>query len=464
LSVGDETAGVEAPVTTSLIGSALRTRLLRGSAWVTLGKGAAAAVRLVIGAMLARLLAPSELGAYFIMFTLVYLFATLGGLGLNQTVVRLVAEEMAVDRPDRARAAVRMSVVGTGIGTAVVAGLVAVGGGRIIATDVFGSPTLAASMGPAAAWIATIALCSVLAETFRGFHDIRLATAFDGLAGSAFGAALLVAVWALRGRASLAEVTWLTAIGGALSVVVAALLLRRRVDPLPRGGTYPVRPIAAIAWPILVTNLVLFAVGKASDLWIIGGFRSSTDAALYGAVLPFLTLIDVPLLILAGVVPPIVAELNARGERARLEQTLRFTTSLAAIPSLLMTVVLAAGGSFILTLVYGNSFYGKAATLLAILAAAQFANVFAGPCGIVLMLTGHQRAMMMVTICCGVLSVALGIAAVGPFGPVGVAVGTSIGLVLQNVLMLIMVRRRLGIWTSAYVSPAMVFRLLRSPT
>jgi peptidoglycan biosynthesis protein MviN/MurJ (putative lipid II flippase) len=65
--------------------------------------------------------------------------------------------------------------------------------------------------------------------------------------------------------------------------------------------------------------------------------------------------------------------------------------------------------------------------------------------------------MMGITVTSGLLSLALGIALVIPFGIVGVAVGTAVAQVVQNTAQLFVARRRLGIWTHG-ASPIVVTR------
>jgi O-antigen/teichoic acid export membrane protein len=79
--------------------------------------------------------------------------------------------------------------------------------------------------------------------------------------------------------------------------------------------------------------------------------------------------------------------------------------------------------------------------------------VWAGSCGVALMMTGHQRAMMVITLVSGSVSIAGGLLAAPRFGAIGVAVTTSSAQVLQNLLQLLLVRQRLGIWTTIQFSP-----------
>ena len=76
------------------ISSLSKERILSGGLWAFGGKAAMAPTGLASNVLLARLLSPQDLSAYFLAFSVVSFGAVLGSLGLGQTVVRLVAESL----------------------------------------------------------------------------------------------------------------------------------------------------------------------------------------------------------------------------------------------------------------------------------------------------------------------------------------------------------------------------------
>jgi len=100
----------------------------------------------------------------------------------------------------------------------------------------------------------------------------------------------------------------------------------------------------------------------------------------------------------------------------------------------------------ILDLVYGN-YYREGATVLALLSIGLFASVLAGSCGIVLSYTGHQKMLMVITITSSAATLIAMFAAVEPYGIVGVAMAKAAGQILQNGIVLLVVKRKTGMWT-----------------
>jgi O-antigen/teichoic acid export membrane protein len=155
-----------------------------------------------------------------------------------------------------------------------------------------------------------------------------------------------------------------------------------------------------------------------------------------------------PLMILSLVVTPLIAEMYAQRRRTELERTLRTMATLGSIPASLVLATFVLLGGPILGLVYGD-YYRTGATVLALLSLGQLVNVWTGCCTTTLMMTGHQLAMMTITMVCGSLTIVAILLVVGPYGSTGVAVATAAGLGLRNILMWLGARAATGMWTHA---------------
>jgi O-antigen/teichoic acid export membrane protein len=427
--------------------SSLKKRLLSGGAWAFGGKVVTAITVAAVNALLTRLLAPEEMGAYFLTFSLVSVAAILGQIGMDQTVVRLVAESLGTDKPRRARAAVRTVFLYGGLGTLVVAGILALGTGQWLARQAFDSPLLEGVIGLAVAWVVVIACQSLLAETFRGFHDIRLATLFGGLVKGVLSVILFAFLWRLQGHADLGQVLSLSIVAGGTSALIAGLLLRRKVSSLEGGGQIQDREVLAIAWPLLTTNLVLLAFAQ-TDVWILSAFHPLDEVAIYGAAAHLVVLVSMSLSIVNAVMPPSIAEMYAQGKKRELEHVLRTVATLSGIPAFVGSVGFILLGAPILGLVFGD-YYRQGAMVLALLSVGNLVNVWTGSCGLSLRMTGHQVTMMKIAICRGFFTAAGALWLVRDYGAVGVASTTALSSILLNILTLFLVRKKIGIWTHA---------------
>jgi O-antigen/teichoic acid export membrane protein len=448
------------PIAAASPGRAVRRRLMRGSATVFMGMTIGTIVTLILNAILARVLGHGQLGSYFLVFSMVMIGSTIGQMGLDRTVVRLVAAARATGEGGRARRTVRLVFL-LGLAASSLVGVVLVLGlGDYIAVHIYHSEAVAGVVGLAAAWVLVKSLLALTAETFRGFKRFWPATLYNGLAVDSLLVLAFGAMWIAGVRPSLREAVAVSVAATGLALLAGLGMLRRSVSALSGAGGVGTREVVSISLPLLVTSIASFGVGTGVDLWVVGHFRPASDVALYGAAYRLVFFVATGFIIVSQVVPPIIAELHARGERQELEKALRSISTLAGIPAIIVLIVFLAAGPFVMELVYGP-FFRQGATVLAILSIARLVAVCTGSSGAALMMTGHQRTMMTLTVATGVFSLTAEILLAPTYGITGVAAATCVAQIMQNLLQLGFARLRVGIWTHARFSLEPLRELVR---
>lgn len=443
----------------SMLPTSVRAYLLSGTGWAFAGKAINVLAGITTNALLTRILPPATVGTYFLAFSLMLVASIVGQLGLSQAVVRLVAEPLGHGDRSRARdAAYTIFQLGT-ISTLFVTALLALGIGRWIAQSVFHSPELSRVVGLTIVWGAVTIWQNLVAETFRGYGNIRYAALFGGSLTNVLFMLLLVCLWITSSDADLSHVLTLAVVAGGISTLSGGVLLSREMRSPSISGQVHKIDVLETAFPFLITNLTLYVLNQ-TPIWIVGAFLPEEEVALYGAAVRLMTFVAIPLQVINAVVPPMIARMYGQGEKALLERALRTTATLAGIPALAALGGFTLFGQQILGIVYGE-YYAGGATVLALISVGQFVNVWAGSCGQTLMMTGHQTTMMVITVLCGGLTLAFRLAAVRPYGIVGVAAVTTVGLILQNVLMLLSAKRQVGIWTYSDFSLKSIRNLFR---
>lgn len=429
----------------------IRTRLLKGSGRVFLGMGFGAVLGLVLNGLLARLLSHEALGAYFLMFSLAAFGGQLAILGMDKAVVRGVSAGLGTNQPGQARAATRLAFTFGSIGAIVVGAVMVVGLGGFLARNVYHSEAMAGAIVFGAGWLIAMALQTLVAETFRGYQKFWLATLFSGLSVDILGVVVFGLLWFGRAHPTLAQAILLTAGVTAASVLAGGFFIVRKVRSLGHEGHLRPRDMLSVGWPLVITSAFNFTLGTGIDLWVIGAFRSQEEVALYGAAFRLVFFVATPFIIASQVVPPIIAELYAKGRKHDLESSLREVATVAGIPASIVLLAFLFFGASIMGYVYGN-FFREGATVLAILSVARLYAVCTGNSGALLMMTGHQKTMMYITMVSAVFGLTSELLVVRPFGIVGVAVATSIAQIIQNTLQLVFGKLRVGIWSHAELS------------
>jgi O-antigen/teichoic acid export membrane protein len=415
-----------------------------------LARAIALPIGLLQAMLLTRMLAAADVGSYFLAVRLIGLLAILAQVGLARPMVKLVASALALDRPEAARHAIRVALLVTLAGGVLLALTTADGPGRWLTTTLNDGRVLRAVLPILAVTVPAFALIDVIAETLRGFHDLRAASAFsDYLAQRALLVLALGVIW-LAGWTGDLTAIMVAALGAALLVLALALgQLWHRMAGLGRyGARWRTAEVLGHGLPFLLMRVnVWFTAG--ADLWVLGMFRPPEEVAIYGAASRLAVIVGTLLAVSNAVLAPAIVELHSRGDRARLERVIRAAATMAVLPSLLVVLAFVLIGDRLLALLFTDA-YRAGYPVMVCLALGQLANVAFGSCGIALTMTGHQRDVMIASTLAAVLTIVGIYLVAAPFGMLGIAVVVSTSLASYNLIMTWIVRRRLGItaWAS----------------
>jgi O-antigen/teichoic acid export membrane protein len=437
-------------------------RLKSGGAWALLGKLSATLLAFLISALLARMLPAGDVGAYFFIANLVVFLVAVAQFGLPLTTVRLIAGTARGHEP-QALASLLRSILGMALLACALTVVLFFVATHFLAGRVAGFDAVLAHRGTIAVWMTAMAIGGLLAESFRGLHDIRLATIFGAVLSALLFYLFLLAAWFGAWSLDLDDVLnlGLVAVLASLSgVVIAAVLRFGLLQGGCAAGREPLARVAAVTLPVWGVNVLSFALSQL-DVIFLGMFRQGEEVAVYGAVTRLVALVTMTLVAVNQVIAPVIAELHAQGRRPELENLLRRSATLAGVPSIILLAVFALGGDRLLGLVYGDAYAGGV-LLLVVLSLGQMVNVWTGSCGMTLLMTGHQKMMLSIMFVCG-CSTLLAAAMLAPVsGAAGVAVAIAIGTALQNIAMMLAVKSRIGIWTcmdTAFLPRRLVARL-----
>jgi O-antigen/teichoic acid export membrane protein len=444
---GEMESGMHEPSESVLL-EGLVDRLLSGGAWAFVGRAGSILATAAVTFVLARLLNAQDLGTYFLGLSVAALGTTAGKLGLDQAAVKLIASATAGDAPGQIRRIISV-VFGVGsLGALLVAIALVDGPGKLIAARVMRSNRLLHIMVFVGLFAGATVFERLVAESFRGFNAIREAVLFGGFLRNwtlfviYLGALLFLPELSLGGVLTVALVTILgfTAIGTLR--LVSALPLSK-----PQAERVELAEIMRLAWPLYVTT-VAYVLLNNLDLWVVGSLAGEDAVAAYGVAVKLMLFVSFPILVVNAVVPPVISGLSTQRHLGRLEEVLRSSATLAGIPALLVGGMLIIAGSPIVKIAFGSEYANTVTVVvLDLLVLGQLISVWAGSCGLTLMMAGHHTRMMAITLMSAAFTLGAAFALGSFIGPIGVALGAALGQIGQNLIMWITVRRVLGIWT-----------------
>lgn len=431
-----------------------KQKMIDSGLWSVGGRIAAIAGAFLLNLALARSLPPADYGVYFVVQATMVILATVGTAGMDLVVVRFIATRRAAGDWRGVRA-----VVGRCLATVLAVTFVVCALFYLLAPWFFASvvrmPAAIALSGSMVLWLLASTVQRQLAETFRGLNDIRCATLFGGFRNNGILISLLtciaaVALW-VSGTMTLARAFAMTVCASLVVVAIAATTLARRLRTAeaaaPASGSQQLQlpNLLHEGWPLCLVVLIS-VLRSQSGGWFAAAYDTAAQVALFAIAQRFVQLLTAPLTVVNALLPPLVADLHARGQLKRMERIVQALGGLASLPCLAILGLLLVGGKPLLSLLFG-AHYQDAYPLLLILCVGQIAFIVTGAWQIVLPMTGHRHQALRVSMAAAAVHVGASIAGGYFAGVLGVAMGASIGVLAGNIFGLLTVRRHLGIST-----------------
>jgi len=313
-----------------------------------------------------------------------------------------------------------------------------------IATSIFNKPGFALVLYWMILALPSIALYTLLAMAFQGLHRPVTAILFQNLGlSSLFLVSFSVAWW--QGVLSLnaASVAALYAICALVICSLAFYMWFRQAGvrfQVDNFGDKALWSASSNLWAASSMSLLV----QWSGLLVAGIYVSAAELAFFTAAQRTAMLTSFVLMVVNMVVAPRYAKLWQQKNITEMKRLANLSTRGMIALVLPVVTVMVIFPEWIMGL-FGEDFK-QGAILLVIMAIGQFINVATGSVGYLLTMSGHEKDFRRVTFFAGPLTVFLSYFLIMEYGVLGAAIATAIGLSLQNLLALAMVRKRLGFW------------------
>lgn len=401
------------------------------------------AVAFLANILLARMLGPSGYGAYAIAIGWASLLAIPARLGLDNSALRFVT--LYRERRDHGalRGLLRTSVKAIAVSSGIASASAFLAGLLVGRTEV--DPWLAAGV---ALLVFPLAAMGWLSSVIRSFDRIFASQAAEQLFRPALLILLLGIVWAAGAKLGALLALWLTLVAVAVPLAVLAAQVRRQVAAM-RSGPPDVSESnlwMAVSWPLFLLSLFQEAINQI-DLILLGILKDAASAAHFAGSIRLSSLASFGLVAIATVSAPKIAVACERGDRFELARLARVSARISLAFAIAVVVPLLLFGKLALSM-FGPSFPATY-PVLAILLVGAMLNAFTGNVANFMLMTGHQGAAAAIIAFALAVAAVLDILLIPDLGAIGAAIGSVGGLASWNLVMLVYVRRNLGIDASA---------------
>ncbi len=447
-------------------------RQIRGSSLLLLGKFISIGVNFVIQILIVRYLSKAEYGAFAYALSIVSVGETVVTLGLDRAITRYVP--IYHERGDYAKMLGTLVMVLSTILSLGLAVVLAVVGVQAIADNLVTAAQASSGVGLASVYFGTL-VAEPLIQDYR-LVSLLLAIlivlsplqALDNIFNGMFavfsrpsaiffqkyvlGPALRVVTVALLvfGQSNTVFLAVGYTLSGLVGILIFGVVLYRvmrtqrifQLVPL-RSIQIPVREVLAFTVPLLASDLV-YVVMNAFDAVLLGQFHGTESVAALRAVQPTARFNQVILTSFALLFTPAAARMFARGDTERINDLYwknAVWIAVLSFPIFALTFSLAQP----LTLLLYEERYAQSAIIMALLSFGYYFNSATGQNGLTLKVTGRLRYIVSVDIFAAVMNLAVNLWTIPRYGALGAAVGTTVTLVIFNLLKQVGLMRGTGV-------------------
>lgn len=421
---------------------AWRLELFHGAGASLLARLAGAGLGFAWSLLLARFAGPEGSGIYYLALSLLTIVSTLGMLGLDQVLVRMISSAGGARAGDRIACIYRIAVAVSLTVAAGLSSLVLLIGPSF--TDwMLGSADAGNLFALMSLGLPALALISVHSHALQGLRDIVGASVTQ----SVVAPALFVCGGLMMGAASSPRVLGLVFLVGTLGAALFGIW-RWRMRRIPGvcsrfAGVADLRAeIVASASPLLMIAMLNTVIGCAPTL-LLGLWHPPNEVGVFGAAYRVSMLLTFCLAAVNAIAAPMFASLHRAADRAQMARIARMASAMALLASIPAIVLTLVAPGWIMGW-FGAEFEQGSGALM-ILVGGQTVNLATGTAGSLLVMCGREGLLLRVIAVGAVLNLSLGMALIPGYGIIGAAVCSAVALAAQNLLAVALVRRRLGI-------------------
>ncbi|WP_197018334.1 oligosaccharide flippase family protein [Sphingomonas sp. URHD0057] len=392
--------------------------------------------------LLSRLLGLQNYGEYVVALGWALVLALPARVGFDNSALRFSTIYLEDGRFGSLRGYVQVAAVAVGL-SSILAGIL-----MVLLASRFGKGIPFATLVWGAVTILPLALLGVGSALLRTTRRIFAAQFYDQLLRPGL-LILLVGGTAVAGLAlHAATALMFTALAAALALGALLVHLLRVLAPqLRTAADYSHwREWFSLSIPLLIMGAMQELLNQL-EIILLGTLAGPREAGLFSAAWRLASLAPFALVSLSVVSGPLVASAYHRRDRAELHRITSLSARIGLAFAVVASGLLLVVGRPLLAL-FGPEF-PQAYPALAILLGGAIVNAFTGIVGYLLTLTGRQNQGLLIFAAGLIVSIALNLLLIPPFGIVGAAIASATALSCWNLAMLIYVRRVIGIDTSA---------------
>ncbi|WP_082401725.1 oligosaccharide flippase family protein [Pseudoalteromonas sp. UCD-33C] len=380
--------------------------------------------------IVARELGSERAGVFFLSLAIIMLTSAIARLGLPTTVLRFSSQKS--NHGGSVKEILNYALLYSLTLSIFLALLLYVSSNSV--AEYMNKPLLGAILEGISPSVIGVSAIFIIAMSLQARHKVFLSIPCQNIVHFMICAFLIVYIGNDIGNIGLLFTSSVT-LTALLFYLIAIKKLPRRTNSLDKKLFWD---SARANWSITVMNQLIQWLPQL----VVGFYLLAESVAFFSVAQRIAMLTTFILMAVNLVVAPKFSAFHAKGDDVGIRKTALFSIRLLVLSALPIVLFMLLFPEFLMGL-FGDEFK-QGAVILQILVLGQAVNVVTGSVGFLLMMSGHERDMRLVTLISG-----FGVLISVPiftklFGAVGAAVATAFFISLQNLLAVYFVKKRLG--------------------
>ncbi len=420
--------------------------LLRGASIAMVFKIIAAGIAFGLNVVLAKMLGAEGTGIFFLSLTLVMIVSAMGRVGMENALVRFVAANFAEGEIRKVlgvyRKAIKYSLI-----VSVILSLALMHLSSWVSHVVFSKPELERPLDIMALAVVPIALLTLHANALQGLKKIAESITVLSIIVpflTSLSALFFVPAYGLDAA------TYSYLVATIVTLIISLWWWRRAVAAYNlKYAQFDSRELLSSSIPLLggvLMNMVILW----SPILFLGIWETNENIGIYSAASRTAMLTSFVLVAVNSIAAPKFAALYQQGDFINLERMAQNSNKFMIALAIPIIFVFMAAPERVLSL-FGEQFT-EGAIVLMIIAAGQFVNVATGSVGYLLMMSGNERLMRNNLFFNALICIILNMVLIPAYGIIGAATGAALIMVVQNLVAMVMVWKKLNIITIPWFS------------
>ncbi len=426
-------------------GNGLKAKLIKGAIGVGFLKGISLPLTLLSSVLLARGLGPESYGQYAFVMSVVTVLSLPIGPGVGQLIMREVASYHY------------RSQWGLFYGLYLWSHRRVVFGALALITLLIIGVQDIATLDPMNRW--GLILLASLMLPFLGLNALRSGM-LRGLGNAVYSQLpellirpgfllLTVTIFLLTGNLSPATALLGQFIATMMAFLVGYFLLRRTV-PAGLRNSMPAYNTSqwASAWLPFTFLAAAGIFNNHIGVLLLGWLSTDEQVAAFEVANKASLLVVFSLIVVNVVIAPHLRQAHENDDRKLLQSLAKKSARVAFMVALLVAMPMVFFYEPVISLAFGDEYVSIASSPLVILAVVQLMNVGFGSVGILLSMAGYERDTLWGQISGLIVNAIISVIIIPSYGAIGAAIGSTVGILLWNIVLTIRCGQRLQVRAS----------------